>query len=273
MATQSGRQGSERLYYGLKQFADNDESDIFHAFFGRTGGVSTDIYSSLNCGEGSEDNPEHVAENRARVAEVFGVEPANLLSLYQVHGDTCVSVTEPWTSDSKPEADAMVTDRPGLALGLLTADCAPVLFCGCKADDAPVIGAAHAGWRGALAGILETAVQGMTALGAKPEDIRACIGPCIDKNSYEVDQEFYEQFMSEDDENERFFGAASKERHHMFDLAGYCAFRLYKAGLSRIYIKDLDTYFNEEDFFSHRRATHRQAKDYGRQISAIMIKS
>ena len=163
-----------------------------------------------------------------------------------------------------------MTDVPGMGLGILTADCAPVLFY--AEGKKPVIGAAHAGWGGAFKGVLESTLQGMEELGAAREEIRACIGPCIHKTSYEVGAEFYQRFVEEDFENERFFQSSRKKDHFMFDLAGYCASRLQKAGLKRVYIKDIDTYFNEEDFFSYRRPVHRGEKDYGRQISAIAIK-
>lgn len=242
-----------------------------HGFFGRVGGVSKGVYNSLNCGPGSDDDIENVLQNRRIVADTIGAEEGNILTLYQVHGDTCLKVSEPWSVHHRPEADCMVTDAKGLALGISTADCAPVLFYA-ENDGKPVIGAAHAGWKGALGGALEATIRAMGEYGAKPEDICAAIGPCIDKKSYEVSEEFQDGFLKEDPANERFFSPARKPFHLMFDLAGYCAAKLSKNGLRNVFIKDIDTYFNEEDFFSYRRATHRAEKDYGRQISLIMLR-
>lgn len=196
----------------------------------------------------------------------------SILTMHQVHGDTCLTVSEIWSEHERPEADALVTDKAGIVLGVLTADCAPVLFYGEKPDGAPVIGAAHAGWKGAVGGILEATLKAMLELGAQGDSIRACIGPCIAQASYEVSAEFFKPFEAEDPENDHFFMASNKEGHLMFDLAGYCAAKLAKNGVGKVFIKDLDTCFNEEDFFSYRRATHREEKDYGRQISLIAIK-
>lgn len=245
---------------------------VDHGFFGKTGGVSKGIYNGLNCGPGSYDDPEAVAENRKLVAELMGVAPENLLTLHQVHSNICLAVDEPWPEGLRPEADAMVTDVPGLALGVLTADCAPVLFCGKKEDGSPVIGAAHAGWGGALGGILEATVEKMKARGAKAETIRATIGPAICVQSYEVGDEFVQKFLRHDSENERFFTASVNDGHMMFDLPSYVEQRLRKAGVSQVSDKAVDTYFNEEDFFSFRRSTHRSEPDYGRQISVIVIR-
>lgn len=271
MAMPSNLPDFKIFYHRQRGFADTEAIPVSYGFFGRQGGVSTGVYSSLNCGPGSEDAPESVQKNRRIVADILGVGPSNLLSLYQLHGDSCLKVTQSWSAEDRPQADAMVTDVPGLALGILTADCAPVLFYA-QSSAKTVIGAAHAGWGGALKGILESTVAAMEDLGAKREAIRACIGPCIHQSSYEVSAEFHERFMVQHRENGRFFQPGQKAGRFMFDLAGYCVFRLYGAGISRVYIKDLDTYFNEEDFFSYRRATHRDEKDYGRQISAIAIK-
>lgn len=240
---------------------------VAHGFFGRRGGVSSGLYESLNCGAGTKDDPANVAANRARVANALGVKPENLLSLYQVHGATCLSVKEAY--QGRPEADALATDIPGLALGILSADCAPVLFYGRKENGAPVIGAAHAGWGGALKGVLESTLLEMKKLGAV--EAKAAIGPCIGKASYEVKQDFAQPFLKEDEESERFFASARKEGHLMFDLSGYCAFRLARAGLRDVTLLDKDTYAHEADYFSFRRTTHRKEADYGRQISAILI--
>jgi len=266
--------GDSPLYFTSVPFAQGclkASVPVFHGFFGRSGGFSTGIYASLNCGAGSDDHVGDVINNRRLVADVAGCEPENLLGLHQIHSDICVSVTKPWSSHAKPQADAMVTDQRGLALGILTADCAPVLFIGAKADGAPVIGAAHAGWGGALKGILASTVAHMLALGAMQDSLQACIGPCIGKASYEVTDEFMQPFLAEDPENERFFMSGKRAGHGLFDLPGYCAAKLAKAGVGKVFIKDLDTYFNEEDFFSYRRTTHRKETDYGRQISVIAI--
>lgn len=250
--------------------ADYD-GKIRHGFFGRTGGVSKGIYSSLNCGPGSDDDPVAVRENRALVAAQMGAAPENLLSLNQIHSARCMTVDQPWTEDDKPQADAMVTDRPGLALGVLTADCAPVLFAAQRDDGAVVIGAAHAGWGGALKGVLENAIEAMQALGADLGRIRAVIGPCIGPESYEVSEDFRAPFMDQEAANSVFFKPAARPGHLMFDLPGYCAYRLSLQGVGHVAVRAVDTFFNEEDFFSYRRSTHRREPDYGRQISAIMI--
>ena len=250
--------------YQQEGFADEK---VFHGFFTRKGGVSEGVYQGLNVGFGSDDDKETVARNRALIAQELGVDSDNLLTVYQEHGSTCLKITEPHDNLNAPKADAMVTDRPGLALGVMTADCAPVLFY------APgVIGAAHAGWKGALGGVLDATVQAMEELGAGRGDIQAVIGPCIGKASYEVSVDFVEPFMDEDEENERFFGPGAKEDHPLFDLAGYCAFKLSKAGLRQIYIQDRDTYMLEDEFFSYRRTTHAGERDYGRQLSCIAIR-
>ena len=253
-------------YYGEDSFGN----DISHGFFTRLGGVSSAPYAGLNCGIGSDDKVCSVQKNRGLVAANIGINSVNLLSLYQVHGAKVIEVNEPWIE--RPRADGFVTDRAGIALGILTADCAPVLFYGKKADDTPVIGAAHAGWGGALKGVLENTVTAMEKLGALKDQIRACVGPCISKSSYEVDMVFMDKFMAQNEENKQFFHAANRDNLVMFDLSGYCAWRLSKAGLNNIAIKDIDTYKNDTEFFSYRRATHRGEKDYGRQISVICIK-
>lgn len=263
---------ADELYYTSRRFADNEASPVFHGFFGRKGGVSKGVYNALNCGPGSEDAKEAVTENLAIVGREIALPLAQILTLHQTHSADCLRVEEAWPVEKRPKADAHVTDKPGVALGILTADCAPVLFYGVKESGDPVVGAAHAGWKGAIGGVLEATLAQMEALGAVIERIRACIGPCIGQASYEVDQGFMQRFLEDDPENERFFTEARRADHFMFDLAGYCAARLGACGLENVVIKDLDTYFNEEDFFSYRRATHREEKDYGRQISLIYIK-
>lgn len=262
-------QSQDSLYFTAPRFGGDA---IFHGFFGRNGGVSHGIYSSLNMGRGSDDNPDDVAENFKIVAAQSGLAPENIMTLHQVHSGICVKVKELWGLENRPQADAFATDMKGVGLGILTADCAPVLFTGKKADGSPVIGAAHAGWKGAIGGALDSTVQAMAELGATKESISAAIGPCIAQASYEVDENFLKNFCEADDENERFFKEGQREAHYMFDLAGYCAARLAGCGVRNVVIKDLDTYFNEEDFFSYRRTTHRKESDYGRQISLIAIK-
>jgi len=253
-------------FIAVPDFAD--ASKAAHGFFGRQGGVSGGIYAGLNCGTGSNDNPEDIQANRAAVARLLGVEADHVLSLFQVHGADCLKVKAPFSE--RPKADAQVTDVPGLALSILTADCAPVLFYG-EANGKPVIGAAHAGWKGAFGGVLDSTVKAMGEYGVKAADIRAAIGPCIGKRSYEVTQEFVDVFLKDDAENERYFLDSSKPGHLLFDLPGYCAGRLYNCGLKQVSITGQDTYAKEADYFSYRRTTHRKEQDYGRQISAIVI--
>lgn len=254
-----------------KKLSDFDER-IHHGFFGRQGGVSEGIYNSLNCGVGSNDNSDAVKENRARVAHALNGKPENLITLHQTHSPDCLIVNEPLRADiERPKADALVTDKAGFILGVLTADCGCILFTGQKADGAPVIGAAHAGWKGALGGVLESTVQQMMALGAEKESLHASIGPCIDPKSYEVSEGFEAPFLERDPADEHFFKTARKEGHLMFDLPGYIASRLAKVGVSQVTITRHDTFAEEKNFFSYRRTTHRGEPDYGRQISAIMI--
>ncbi|WP_260597624.1 peptidoglycan editing factor PgeF [Sphingomonas endolithica] len=237
---------------------------VAHGFLGRRGGVSTGITAGLDLGRrGQEPTPELI-ENRRRA--IAGILPgAELLTVYQVHSADAVTVIAPYEDRLRPHADALVTDRPGLALGILTADCAPVLF----ADrEAGVVGAAHAGWKGAIGGVTDATIVAMEALGARRERIAAAVGPCIARASYEVDDGFAQRFAAHDPANERFF-AAGKPGHHQFDLEAYVVHRLAAAGLKRIEALGLDTYPDEERFFSFRRATHRGEPDYGRQISII----
>jgi YfiH family protein len=246
---------------------------IQHGFFGRQGGVSQGTYESLNCGPGSDDDPRAVQENRARVAKHFGVGADKLASVWQIHSPDCLIIDQiPPSGDKRPKADAMVTDKAGLILGVLTADCGPILFAGEKADGSPVIGAAHAGWGGALKGVLESTLEKMKECGATDGSLRAAIGPCIGPASYEVSQGYEKPFLERDPEDERFFRAARQEGHLMFDLPGYIANRLAQAGVTQVTITGHDTYALAEEFFSYRRATHNNDPDYGRQISAIFIK-
>jgi YfiH family protein len=242
---------------------------IRHGFFTREGGVSKGIYASLNCGYGSDDDTENVRENRARVADKLSVEREKLLTVYQIHSPAVALVREAWTPDTAPQADAMVTATPGIALGILTADCAPVLFADQKAQ---VIGAAHAGWKGAVTGVLEATIEAMLRLGAERRNIAAAIGPCISQDAYEVGPEFHERFLSEDAANARWFKPSDNPGHFMFDLPGYVVSRLEASDIGTVAALGHCTYQDERRFFSFRRTTHRKEKDYGRQISALMLR-
>ena len=245
--------------------ANFDLPGIEHGFFGRRGGVSEGIYASLNCAPASNDRREHIIENRARVAAHFG-EGFSLVTMQQYHSPEVVSVTQPWTMEQSPKADALVSKTPGIILGLNTADCAPVLL-----DDAAagVIGAAHAGWKGALAGVCEATIGAMEALGAVRSRIHAGIGPCIGQASYEVGPEFRAEFAGP--ETARFFIPAGRQGHFQFDLEGYVAARLENAGIGNVARLGACTFAREDDFFSFRRATLKGEKDYGREISAIVL--
>lgn len=235
-----------------------------HGFFGRAGGVSQGIAVGLNCGLGSGDDPAHVAENRRRAAEAV-LPGGRLVGLYQVHGADAVTVLTPWDDAVRPEADALVTDRAGLVLGVLTADCAPVLL----ADRAAgVVGAAHAGWKGALAGVTDSAILAMEALGARRERIAAAIGPTIARASFEVGPELVARFVADDPANEGFASDGPGGALH-FDLEAYVAHRLAAAGVPRVAALGLDTYADAGRFYSYRRATHRREPAYGRMIAAI----
>jgi len=236
-----------------------------HGFLGREGGVSTGILAGLNVGLGSNDDREAIAENRRRA--VAAVLPgAALVTVHQVHSAGAVIVSEPFADAARPHADALVTDRPGLLLGILTADCVPVLL----ADVAGgVVGAAHAGWKGALHGVTDATIEAMEKLGARRERISAATGPCIARASYEVDDAFVRRFEEADPANERFFLFAGKAGHQQFDIEAYVAARLAAAGVGRVETLGLDTYAHADRFFSYRRATHRGEPDYGREISLV----
>ncbi|WP_201838869.1 peptidoglycan editing factor PgeF [Microvirga zambiensis] len=240
---------------------------VRHSFFTRQGGVSEGIYATLNGGIGSSDEPSRVQENRRRMTDALGVGPEALVSVYQVHSPDAVTVEGPWTGE-RPKADAMVTDVPGLALGITTADCGPVLF----ADpEARVIGAAHAGWRGAVTGVLESTLDAMERLGARREKIVAVLGPTISQKAYEVGPDFIERFAKEAPGQERFLAKAERPGHAMFDLPGFIGARLAAAGIGQFADLGLCTYSDDERFFSYRRTTHRKEPDYGRLISAIAL--
>ncbi|GBQ42400.1 peptidoglycan editing factor PgeF [Komagataeibacter europaeus] len=239
---------------------------IRHGFFTRQGGVSTGPYASLNCSTRSADNPAALHENRRRVARYVGVRPDHLLGLTQVHGDRTITVTTPWETGRGPEGDGMVTDRPGLALGVITADCAPVLFSNAGGT---VVGAAHAGWRGACGGILESVVAAMGALGCAPGDIRAVVGPCIAPDSYEVGPDMRDAALAHDAAAEAFFIPAARPGHFMFDLPGYSVMRLRRCGVGQAEALGIDTLHDETRFFSHRRRTLAGGGVIGHQISVI----
>ena len=242
--------------------------NIAHGFFGRSGGSSSGIYESLNCGPGSGDDRDHVVENRRRALAALAAQKSQLVTLYQIHSAEGVTVHEPWEIGNAPKADAMATNVPGIALGILTADCSPVLFADAQAG---VIGAAHAGWKGALAGVIEQAVGRMEQLGAERARIAAAIGPCISWSAYEVSEEFRVTFMRHDEANTRFFTFAERVGHWQFDLPAYVRARLHASGLADAAALLHCTYAEAENFYSFRRTTHRGEGDYGRQLSAITL--
>jgi YfiH family protein len=235
-----------------------------HGFFGRKGGLSTGEVAGLNCGTGSGDDPVIVEANRRLAADAI-LPGAPLASVYQIHSPTAVIVTEAMPHADRPRADALVTDRPGLLLGIVTADCAPILLADAEAG---VVGAAHAGWRGAMAGVTDQAIAAMISLGARVERISAAVGPCLARASFEVGHEFPEPLLNDDPDNERFFSEGPNGKPH-FDLEAYIVARLAAAGIRRIEAVGLDTYALEDRYYSYRRATHRGDPTYGRQISLI----
>ncbi len=243
-----------------------DQIQAPHGFFTRRGGVSEGAYASLNCSLSSQDNPQNVLENRARVARVVGADPGHLLGLTQVHGIDVITAVEPWTTGQGARADAMVTNHPGLALGIITADCAPVLFADASSA---IVGAAHAGWRGAVAGVLEATLAAMAALGAEAGSITAAIGPCIAQPSYEVGPDLHDIVVGHASSDSRFFAPGQRPDRWQFDLAGYCAARLRAAGVGHVIVTGIDTLAGEDRFFSHRRRTLAKAGPIGHQISVI----
>ncbi len=243
-----------------------DGPGLAHKFFTRRGGVSTGVYASLNGGVGSRDDPRSIAENRARMAACLGIKAGNLLVPYQTHSPHALIVNEPFAD--RPRCDALATATPGLALGVTGADCGMVLF----ADrEARVIGAAHAGWKGALTGVLEATIDAMERLGARKASIAAALGPAIAQKSYEVGAEFFEKFAAASSEYERFFAASAPGGHFLFDLPGFIATRLKKAGIGSFEDLARDTYAEPEWFYSYRRSVHKAEPDYGRQIAAIAL--
>jgi len=237
---------------------------VTHGFFTRQGGVSAGIYASLNGGQGSGDTADAVNENRARIAAHLGID--RLVSVHQVHSARAEVVTGPWDG-ARPQADAMVTNRPGIGLAVVTADCAPVLLCDGQAG---VAGAAHAGWKGVLGGVLEATLSAMEDLGAERDRIAAVVGPTISQRAYEVGPEFVERFLDEDMDHARFFAGGMGDRA-MFDLAGFCLHRLREAGVGQVEWTGHCTYSDADRFFSYRRATHLRETDYGRLVAAIAL--
>jgi polyphenol oxidase len=241
---------------------------VAHGFFTRLGGISQGVYASLNGGVGSRDTSEAVTENRTRIAAALGVAPERLAVPFQIHSPDAVAITELWPPSERPQCDALVTATPGQALGVTGADCGMILF----ADErARVIGAAHAGWKGALTGVVEATVTAMEGLGARRADVVAALGPCIGPSSYEVGPEFVAAFEGAGDDVARYFTPSRRNGHSMFNLNAYIAERVARAGAGRFEDLGLDTYSDEDRFFSYRRATHRKERDYGRLLSVIVM--
>jgi len=241
---------------------------ISHGFFTREGGVSSGIYKGLNVGLGSSDNREDVLENRRRVAEKLGATPEHLVTPYQIHSTKVLSVSGPFAEEDDKRADALVTNTPGVAIGILTADCGPILFVD---PENGVIGAAHSGWKGAVDGILPNTVDAMQQLGADPTNITAVMGPMISQKAYEVGPEFALRFLEQSQDNQRFFVPSDKPLHSMFDLPAFIKAQLDQLGLKEVIDLKLCTYADADRFFSYRRTTHNKEPDYGRQISTIML--
>ncbi len=247
-----------------------DLDGVQHRFFTRRGGVSSGLFSSLNCGYGSADAAENVRENRRRAALEFGLAEPDLQTVHQIHSTDVLTVAdERWTSPGAPKADGLVTDRPGVALGVMAADCAPVLLADAAAG---VIGAAHAGWKGALGGVVDTTIVAMEKLGARRERLKVAVGPCIGPRSYEVGPEFPAPFLAQDEANAAFFRAAIRAGHFMFDLPGYLVHRIARNGVA-VAATGHDTLTATEDFFSYRRNTLQGVRDYGRGLSAIALET
>lgn len=246
-------------------------NEVRHAFFTRQGGYSKGIYSSLNCGVGSNDNIDDVKKNRMAILDtICGDENAKLYTLHQIHSNKVAVISKESDDNERQQADALVTNLPDVVLGILTADCTPVLF----ADDkAKIVGAAHAGWKGAFSGVLENTVDEMLKLGATRKNIKAAIGPTIQQESYEVDSSFYDHFIQQSIDNAEFFIKSKKENHFMFDLPAYVLRRLEKLNLTSIDNLAVDTYKNEDKFFSWRRTFHQGGTDYGRLLSAIRLEN
>ena len=254
----------------LSPLLQDKNNSTRHGFFTRIGGVSTGIYAGLNCGLGSGDSPSATTQNRTHVADYLNVAPAHLCGVYQIHSNTAVEISTPTAGVIK--ADALVTNRAGLALGVLTADCAPILFYAPSGGISGVIAAAHAGWKGALFGVIENTVALMERLGAERGEISAVVGPCISEKNYQVGLDFYTGFIAQDPDYSRFF-ATDGATHYRFDLPAFCLSQLAKAGIKSAGWTGDCTYAQPEKFYSYRRATHQNEADYGRQISAISLNS
>ena len=244
-------------------------ANVRHGFFTRAGGVSSGIYAGLNAGLGSSDDPDLVRRNRARIAEWLGLPGAVLSTPHQVHSPDAITIERPLDETIRPKADAIVTATPGVIVGVLTADCGPILFAD---ENGGVVAAAHAGWKGALTGIIENTIEAMIAAGARRETIRAALGPSIGPASYEVGPEFEARFAAADAVNARYFRPSPRQGHFMFDLPGFVLARLEAAGIDAAHTGHC-TYADEDRFFSYRRTTHRGEPDYGRQISAIVLRN
>lgn len=244
------------------------QTNLRHGFFGRVGGISTGIYRSLNCGFGSSDDNAAIEENRKRVASAIGIKASNLINLYQIHSNDAINVTVPWPREQAPEADAMVTTQKGIALAILTADCGPILFSDAENS---VIGAAHAGWRGAQNGIIRTTIEAMLKLGAKTDNIKAVLGPTISQANYEVDEGFKAGFLANQASTGQFFDKGCRDGHFQFDLPGYIISELNALGITTVENLDLCTYEDPDSYFSYRRSTHLSEPDYGRNISVIAL--
>jgi polyphenol oxidase len=252
----------------MKQFDELTHDTIEHGFFGRQGGYSTGMYASLNVGLGSGDDRATVVRNRGVVAKSLGGSESQLVTTHQVHSPDVAVVTKPWPHEERPMVDGMVTTTPGIILGTLTADCGPVLFADAQAG---VVGAAHAGWKGALSGITDATVLKMESLGATRENIVAVLGPTISKSAYEVGPEFILNFINVDAGNKIYFTDSIKSNHYMFDLPGYLTDRMKAFGIGTVIDSGLCTYTRDDEYFSYRRTTHAREKDYGRQIAAITL--
>jgi hypothetical protein len=244
-------------------------SGIVHGFFTREGGVSDGVYASLNGGLGSHDERPRVLENRARMAAALGVAPSHFATVHQTHSPDAVLIERPWDEAERPKADALVTRAPALAIAVSSADCGPVLFAD---EEARVIGAAHAGWKGALTGVLEATIARMEGEGARRANIKAALGPTISRRAYEVGPEFEARYREADAASRAFFEPAARDGHFMFDLPGYIALRLAAAGIGEVEDLGRCTFGDETLFYSYRRMTHRREKDYGRHLSAIALK-
>jgi YfiH family protein len=245
-----------------------DLPGVRHAFFTREGGVSEGVYASLNGGVGSKDEPARVSENRARMAARVGVEAGRLLVPFQIHSADALTVSEPWAPEERPRCDGLVTREKSLALGVTGADCGMLLFADAKAS---VIGACHAGWKGALTGMIEATVVAMELQGARRADIHIALGPCIGPQSYEVGPDFVAQFVAQDRGHARFFAPSARDGHSMFNLPGFITARVERLGVASFENLSIDTYANEDRCFSYRRCTHRAEPDYGRLVSAIAL--